>query len=79
MNIQKSQLAIEWNVVSWDDEMDIGERVQEIRDSQRYYENDVVEIQQIVDFGRVTERSHRILILMNLIRDLDNPGEKIIR
>lgn len=50
----------------------------EVRDSQKQYINDIVEIQQGIDFGRVTEKSHRILIIINLKRDLDNLGEKII-
>ena len=78
MNIKTSyQGAVELNVMNWD-ATNIGETITEVRDSQKIYTNDIVEIQQVVDFGRVTERSHRILIIFNLKRDLDNLGEKII-
>ncbi|WP_286925409.1 MULTISPECIES: hypothetical protein [Lysinibacillus] len=77
MKIQNYQEAVELNIRHWD-HVNIGQKVCEVRDSQRQYENDIVEIQQVVDFGRVTDRSHRILIIINLKRNLDNPGEKII-
>jgi len=71
------QDAVELNIMNWD-AINIGEKITEVRDSQKIYTNDIVEIQQVVDFGRVTERSHRILIIFNLKRDLNNLGEKII-
>ncbi|WP_079524049.1 hypothetical protein [Solibacillus isronensis] len=78
MNIKTSyQAAVELNVLNWD-AINIGETITEVRDSQKIYTNDLVEIQQVVDFGRVTERSHKILVIFNLKRDLDNLGEKII-
>ncbi|ATP41336.1 hypothetical protein CSE16_15430 [Solibacillus sp. R5-41] len=78
MNINTSyQVAVELNVINWD-ATNIGVTITEVRDSQKIYTNDIVEIQQVVDFGRVTERSHKILIIFNLTRDLDNLGEKII-
>ena len=63
--------------MNWD-AINIGEKIIEVRNSQKVYTNDIVEIQQVVDFGRVTERSHRILVIFTLKRDLDNLGEKII-
>ncbi len=72
------QGVVELNIVHWESIDNLGEKITEVRDSQKIYTNDIVEIQQIVDFGRVTERSHRILIIFNLKRDLDNLGEKII-
>ncbi len=77
LNLQSYQLVIELNVVRWGD-TDLGQKVMEVRDSQKQYTNDIAEIQQIVDIGRVTEESHRILIIINIKRDLDNPGDKII-
>lgn len=78
MNIITSyQDAVELNVIHWDS-LNIDQKIIEVRDSQKIYTNDIVEIQQVVDFGRVTERSHRILIIFNLKRDLNNLGEKII-
>ena len=78
LNVKTSyQGAVELNVMNWD-AINIGEKIIEVRDSQKIYTNDIVEIQQVVDFGQVTERSHRILIIFNLKRDLDNLGEKII-
>ena len=71
------QDAVELNVIHWD-AINIGETIIEVRNSQKIYTNDIVEIQQVVDFGRVTERSHRILVIFNLKRDLNNLGEKII-
>lgn len=71
------QDAVELNILNWDT-TNIGEKIIEVRDSQKVYTNDIVEIQQVVDFGRVTERSHKILIIFNLKRDLKNIGEKII-
>lgn len=78
MNIKSSyQDAVELNIVHWD-AINLGETILEVRDAQKIYTNDIVEIQQVIDFGRVTERSHKILIIFNLTRDLDNLGEKII-
>ncbi|MEK4426480.1 hypothetical protein [Solibacillus sp. FSL K6-1523] len=78
MNIAASfQGFVELNIIHWD-ATNLGETITEVRDSQKIYTNDIVEIQQVVDFGRVTERSHKILIIFNLKRDLDNLGEKII-
>ena len=78
MNIKTSyQGVVELNIRNWD-AINIGDTIAEVRDSQKIYTNDIVEIQQVVDFGRVTERSHRILIIFNVKRDLDNLGEKII-
>lgn len=78
LNIQSYQLAIEYNIFNWDAIDDIGQSVMKVRDAQKQYVNDIVEIQQVVDFGRVTDRSHRILIIINLKRDLDNLGEEVI-
>ncbi|MEO4052436.1 hypothetical protein [Solibacillus sp. CAU 1738] len=79
MNIKTSyQGVVELRIMNWDAIDSLGEKITEVRDSQKIYTNDIVEIQQVVDFGRVTERSHRILIIFNLKRDLDNLGEKII-
>lgn len=57
------QDAVELNILNWDT-TNIGEKIIEVRDSQKVYTNDIVEIQQVVDFGRVTERSHKILIFL---------------
>lgn len=78
LNIQSYQLAIEYNIFNWDAIDDIGQSVMKVRDAQKQYVNDIVEIQQVVDFGRVTDRSHRILIIINLKRDLDNLDEEVI-
>ncbi|MFJ8460881.1 hypothetical protein ACIQ57_17315 [Lysinibacillus xylanilyticus] len=79
MNLKTSyQGATELRIMNWDGIDSLGEKIIEVRNSQKIYTNDIVEIQQVVDFGRVTERSHRILIIFNLKRDLDNLGEKII-
>jgi len=72
------QGVVELNIVNWDAIDNLGEKIAEVRDSQKIYTNDIIEIQQVVDFGRVTERSHRILIIFNCNRDLDNLGEKIV-
>ncbi|MGE7020984.1 hypothetical protein [Solibacillus cecembensis] len=78
MNIEISyQGVVELNIIHWD-ATNLGETIIEVRESQKIYTNDIVEIQQVVDFGRVTERSHRILIIFKITRDLDNLGEKII-
>ena len=79
MNIKASyQDAVELNIVNWE-ATNLGEKIIEVRNSQKFYTNDVVEIQQVVDFGRVSEGSpHKILIIFNLKRDLDNLGGKII-
>ena len=79
MSIKTSyQEIVELNIVNWNGIDNLGEKITEVRNSQKIYTNDIVEIQQVVDFGRVTDRSHRILIIFNLKRDLDNLGEKII-
>lgn len=50
----------------------------EVRDSQKFYVNDSVEVQQVVDIGRVNKEFHRIIIIVKLTRYLTNLGEKII-
>jgi len=72
------QGATELRIRNWDAMDCLGEKIIEVRNSQKIYTNDIVEIQQVVDFGRVTDEAHRILIIFNLKRDLDNLGEKII-
>ncbi|MFB7158529.1 hypothetical protein [Lysinibacillus sp. NPDC056232] len=79
MNIKTSyQGVVELRIMDWDAIDSLGEKITEVRNLQKIYTNDIVEIQQVVDFGRVTEKSHRILIIFNLKRDLDNIGGGII-
>lgn len=59
MNIKSSyQDAVELNIVHWD-AIILGETILEVRDTQKIYTNDIVEIQQVINFGRVTEFSNR--------------------
>ncbi|MFJ8100101.1 hypothetical protein [Lysinibacillus sp. NPDC096212] len=79
MNIQTYQISTDLNIVRWESIDSISEKINEVRNSQKQYTNDVIEIHQVVDFGRITEGSpHKILIIFNCKRDLDNLGEKII-
>ncbi|MFJ7736589.1 hypothetical protein ACIQ2D_09615 [Lysinibacillus sp. NPDC097287] len=78
MNIETYQIFTELNIVHWESIDSISEKIGEVRNTAKQYANDVIEVHQVVDFGRVTERSHRILIIFNCKRDLDNLGEKII-
>lgn len=78
MDIQTEQLIVELKIRYWTEDYDLGERITEVRNSQKIYLNDIVEVQQVVDIGKVNEEFHRILILIKLTRDLDNLGEKII-
>lgn len=78
MNIHTEQLIVELKYRYWTEDYDLGESITEVRNSQKIYLNDIVEVQQVVDIGKVNEEFHRILIIMKLTRDLDNLGEKII-
>ena len=79
MNIQTYQISTDLNIVHWESIDSISEKIDEVKNSQKQYTNDVIEIHQVVDFGRVTESSpHKILIIFNCKRDLDNLGDKII-
>lgn len=79
MNIQTFQISTDLNIVHWESIDSISEKIREVGNSQKQYTNDVIEIHQVVDFGRVTERSpHIILVIFNCKRDLDNLGDKII-
>ena len=79
LNIQTFRYSTDLNIVHWDSIYSISEKITEVLNSQKQYTNDVIEIHQIIDFGRVTENSpHKILVVFNCTRDLDNLGEKVI-
>lgn len=79
MTIQTYQISTDLNIVRWDSIDSISDKITEVGNSQKQYTNDIIEIHQVVNFGRITEDSpHIIVLIFNCKRDLDNLGEKII-
>lgn len=75
MNIKKNQLYVELEIANWDN-TDLTSTLDEMCYSHKEYENDVIEVHQIVDLGKHKGKS-RYLITINITRDLDNLGEEI--
>ncbi|MFS0554769.1 hypothetical protein [Brevibacillus sp. 179-C9.3 HS] len=75
MNIKKNQVFVELEVANWDN-TDLASTLFEMCYAQKEYENDVVEVHQVVDLGKQKGKS-RYLIIINITQDLDNLGEAI--
>ncbi|TQK62556.1 hypothetical protein FB479_105340 [Brevibacillus sp. AG162] len=75
MNIKKNQVFVELEVANWDN-TDLSSSLIEICYSQKEYENDLIEVHQVVDLGKHKGNS-KYLIIINITRDLDNLGDDL--
>ncbi|MFD1992536.1 hypothetical protein ACFSGI_21395 [Paenibacillus nicotianae] len=75
MNIQKFQTYIDLTVANWEN-TSMADTLREIVRSQRQYENDYVEIHQLIEIFKSDEESD-FTIIINISRDLDDLGELI--
>ncbi|WP_458120340.1 hypothetical protein [Paenibacillus sp. Z6-24] len=75
MNILKSQAYIELSIASWEN-TSLGATLAEIVRRQRQYQNDYVEVHQVVELFK-TEETADFLVILNVIRDMDNPGDPV--
>ncbi|MFF2530477.1 hypothetical protein ACFVS2_16395 [Brevibacillus sp. NPDC058079] len=75
MNIKKNQVFVELEVANWDN-TDLSSSLIEICYSQKEYENDLIEVHQVVDLGKHKGKS-KYLIIINITRDLDNLGDEL--
>ncbi|ANF95386.1 hypothetical protein [Paenibacillus bovis] len=75
MNITKSQAYIELTIASWEN-TSLGATLAEIVRRQRQYQNDYVEVHQVVELFK-TEDKADFLVILNVIRDVDNPGDPV--
>ena len=72
MNLKKSQSYIELTVINWDN-TEFGSRLWEMCEAAKEYENDHVEVHQVVNLGKRKGEWH-YLIILNISQDLDNLG-----
>ncbi|MBK5441512.1 hypothetical protein JFV29_00605 [Peribacillus sp. TH16] len=75
MSIKKSQTFVQLDVRNWDN-AELVESLYEICETSKEYENDVVEVHQVVDLGKL-KNEWRYLIILNISQDLDNLGAQI--
>ncbi|MFI8493624.1 hypothetical protein ACIGC1_12015 [Peribacillus butanolivorans] len=75
MSIKKSQTFVQLDVRNWDN-TELVDSLYEICETSKEYENDVVEVHQVVDLGKL-KNEWRYLIILNISQDLDNLGAQI--
>ncbi|NTU22002.1 hypothetical protein HPY28_16880 [Brevibacillus sp. HB1.2] len=75
MNTKKNQVFVELEIANLNN-TDLTSTLYEMCYSHKEYENDVIEVHQVVDLGKHKGKS-RYLIIINITRDLDNLGEEI--
>ncbi|MFD4819286.1 hypothetical protein [Peribacillus butanolivorans] len=75
MKIKKNQKFVQLDVRNWDN-TELVESLYEICETSKEYENDVVEVHQVVDLGKL-KNEWRYLIILNISQDLDNLGAQI--
>ncbi|MFE4894532.1 hypothetical protein [Peribacillus butanolivorans] len=75
MKIKKSQKFVQLDVRNWDN-TELVESLSEICVTSIEYENDEVEVHQVVDLGKL-KNEWRYLIILNISQDLDNLGSPI--
>ncbi|MBT2606507.1 hypothetical protein ACWF7H_19920 [Peribacillus butanolivorans] len=75
MKIKKSQKFVQLDVRNWDN-TELVESLSEICVTSKEYENDEVEVHQVVDLGKL-KNEWRYLIILNISQDLDNLGSPI--
>ncbi|PEZ47132.1 hypothetical protein CN367_11515 [Priestia megaterium] len=72
MNFKKSQSYIDLTVRNWDN-TEFGSTLREMCEAAREFENDHVEVHQVVNLGKRKGEWH-YLIILNITQDLDNLG-----
>ncbi|MDQ0298277.1 hypothetical protein J2S78_000685 [Salibacterium salarium] len=79
-NIERKQLFVEHETKRFtQDEDNLKTVLQGLFYSERIYENDQIFIQQVITLEWDSQgRSSKHLIILNLERDLDNPGDEFI-
>ncbi|MET3320532.1 UNVERIFIED_ORG: hypothetical protein ABIC97_003632 [Peribacillus simplex] len=75
MSIKKRQAFVQLDVRNWGN-TELVESLYEICETSKEYENDVVEVHQVVDLGKL-KNEWRYLIILNISQDLDNLGAQI--
>ncbi|MES1042735.1 hypothetical protein [Peribacillus simplex] len=75
MKIKKYQKFVQLDVRNWDN-TELVESLYEICETSKEYENDEVEVHQVVDLGKL-KNEWRYLIILNISQDLDNPGAPV--
>ena len=75
MNIQKFQTYIDLTVANWEN-TSMADTLREIVRSQKQYENDYAEVHQLIEIFK-SDKESDFIIIINISRDLDNPGELI--
>ncbi|MFY0781069.1 hypothetical protein [Peribacillus simplex] len=75
MKIKKSQTFVQLDVRNWDN-TELVESLYEICETSKEYENDEVEVHQVVDLGKL-KNEWRYLIILNISQDLDNLGAPV--
>ncbi len=72
MNLKKKQSYIELKVINWDN-TEFGSRLWEMCEAAKEYENDYVEVHQVVNLGK-RKGEWYYLIILNITQDLDDLG-----
>ncbi|MFP7737121.1 hypothetical protein ACLHDF_28175 [Priestia aryabhattai] len=72
MNLKKNQSYIELKVINWDN-TEFGSRLWEMCEAAKEYENDYVEVHQVVNLGK-RKGEWYYLIILNITQDLDDLG-----
>ena len=75
MKIKKNQKFVQLDVRNWDN-TELVESLSEICGTSKEYENDEVEVHQVVDLGKL-KSEWRYLIILNISQDLDNLGAPV--
>ncbi|CAH0172558.1 hypothetical protein ACIROD_18240 [Peribacillus sp. NPDC101481] len=75
MKIKKCQKFVQLDIRNWDN-TELVERLYEICETSKEYENDEVEVHQVVDLGKL-KNEWRYLIILNISQDLDNLGAPV--
>ncbi|MEY9867232.1 hypothetical protein ABIE66_002611 [Peribacillus sp. B2I2] len=75
MKIKKNQKFVQLDVRNWDN-TELVESLYEICETSKEYENDEVEVHQVVDLGKL-KNEWRYLIILNISQDLDNLGAPV--
>ncbi|MGG0485250.1 hypothetical protein ABEY65_17785 [Priestia aryabhattai] len=75
MNLKKGQSYVELTVKNWDN-TELGSRLHEMCEVAKEYENDYVEVHQVVNLGKRKGEWH-YLIILNISQDLDDLGPMV--
>lgn len=77
MNIKRNQVFIQLDVSNWDN-TDLGSTLHEMCQFNKEYENDIVEVHQVISLGKI-KNEWKYLIILNISKDLDNLGAPVER